>query len=408
VLAEQIVERCRELAGVSEEPGRLTRRFASPAMARANAIVGSWMREAGMTVRLDAAGNLVGRRPGTSPEAGTLLMGSHLDTVRDAGAFDGPLGVITAIALIQRLREEGVALPFAVDVIGFADEEGLRFGTAYLGSRAVAGTFDDALLDVADDDGVTVRDALRAFGGDPAAVAGAGASRRGERLLGYVEVHMEQGPVLEERGAPVGVVSGIAGATRAEVRFTGLAGHAGTVPMALRRDCAPAVAELVLAAEALARATGGLLATVGRLSVAPGAPNVVPGGAVAFLDVRHADDAVRADAVAALRARAREIADTRGLEVVWDVRLDNPAVAVDDALTARLAGAATGLGLADLRLASGAGHDGVAIAALCPIAMLFVRCAGGLSHHPAEAVAPADAGVALDVLHAFVRELAGR
>jgi allantoate deiminase len=405
---EQIVERCRELAGVSEDQGRLTRRFATPAMARANAIVGSWMREAGMTVRMDAAGNLVGRRPGTSALAGTLLLGSHLDTVRDAGAFDGPLGVITAIALVQRLREEGVVLPFAVDVLGFADEEGLRFGTAYLGSRAVAGTFEPGLLDVVDDDGVSVRTALRSFGGDPGSVPGTSgsASRRGDQLLGYVEVHMEQGPVLEGRSAPVGVVTGIAGATRAEVRFTGLAGHAGTVPMALRRDAAPAVAELVLACEAAARETDGLLATVGRLSVLPGAPNVVPGGAIAFLDVRHADDGVRARAVDALAARAEAIAAARDLEVSWDVRLDNPAVAVDAALTERLARAAGGLGLPDVRLASGAGHDGVALSALCGIAMLFVRCAGGLSHNPAEAVAAQDAAVALDVLHAFVGGLA--
>jgi allantoate deiminase len=401
-LGEQIVSRCRELAGVSEEPGRLTRRYATPAMARANALVGSWMREAGMTARLDAAGNLVGRRPGTSVLAGTLLMGSHLDTVRDAGAFDGPLGVVTAIALAGRLREEGVALPFALDVLGFADEEGLRFGTAYLGSRAVAGTFDEGLLEVVDEDGASVRDALLAFGGDPASAVAGGASRRGEQLLGYVEVHMEQGPVLERRGAPVGVVSGIAGATRAEVRFTGLAGHAGTVPMALRRDCAPAVAELVLAAEALARGTDGLLATVGRLSVAPGAPNVVPGSATAFLDVRHADDAVRRDAVEALRARAVQIAEARALEVAWDVRLDTPAVAMDAALTARLAHAAPDAP----SLPSGAGHDGVALTDLCPIAMLFVRCAGGLSHHPDESVSAQDAQAALDVLYAFVMELA--
>jgi allantoate deiminase len=403
---DQIVERCRELAGVSEEQGRLTRRYATPAMARTNAIVGSWMREAGMTVRMDAAGNLVGRRPGTSALAGTLLVGSHLDTVRDAGAFDGPLGVIAAIALVQRLREEGIALPFAVDVLGFADEEGLRFGTAYLGSRAVAGTFEPALLDALDDDGV--RTALKRFGGDPGSLPGASgsASRRGDELLGYVELHMEQGPVLEERGAPVGVVTGIAGATRVEVRFTGLAGHAGTVPMALRRDAAPAVAELVLACEAAALETDGLLATVGRLSVLPGAPNVVPGGAIAFLDVRHADDGVRNRAVEALRERADAIAAARGLEMMWSVRLDNAAIAVDAPLTERLAAAAGGLGLPDVRLASGAGHDGVALSALCPIAMLFVRCTGGLSHNPAEAVAPADASVALDVLYAFVRGLA--
>lgn len=399
-----IVERCRALAGVSEEPGRLTRRYATPAMARANALVGSWMREAGMTARLDAAGNLVGRRPGLDPGAGTLLLGSHLDTVRDAGAFDGPLGVVMAIALVQRLREEGVALPFAIDVLGFADEEGLRFGTAYLGSRAVAGTFDEALFGVVDDDGVSVRRALLAFGGDPAGIGTA--SRREDDVLGYVEVHMEQGPVLEERGAAVGVVTGISGATRVEVRFAGQAGHAGTVPMTLRRDAAPAVAEMVLACEQLARATEGLLATVGRMDVRPGAPNVVAGTGIAFLDVRHAEDRVRAEAVASLRQTAEGIAAARRLELTWDVRLDNPAVAVDDALTARLAAAVSARGLPDVRLASGAGHDGVAIAALCPIAMLFVRCAGGLSHHPAEAVSPEDAEVALDVLCTFARGLA--
>jgi allantoate deiminase len=401
---ELIVERCRALAGVSEEPGRLTRRYATPAMARANALVGSWMREAGMTARLDAAGNLVGRRPGADPEAGTLLIGSHLDTVRDAGAFDGPLGVVTASALVRRLREEGVVLPFAVDVLGFADEEGLRFGTAYLGSRAVAGTFDPALFDVADDEGISVGDALRAFGGEPAGIVAA--SRRDDDLLGYVEIHMEQGPVLEERGAPVGVVTAIAGATRAEVRFTGLAGHAGTVPMALRRDAAPAVAELVLACEALARATDGLLATVGRMDVRPGAPNVVAGTGIAFLDVRHADDAVRAAAVGSLHETAASIAATRGLEMTWDVRLDNPAVAVDAGLTQRLSASVAACGLPQLALPSGAGHDGVAIAALCPIAMLFVRCAGGLSHHPAESVCAQDAQLALDVLEDFVRGLA--
>ncbi|HEY6759260.1 MAG TPA: allantoate amidohydrolase [Baekduia sp.] len=403
---EVIVERCRALAGVSEEAGRTTRRYATPAMARADGLVGAWMREAGMTARIDAAGNLVGRRLGTDPEAGTLLLGSHLDTVRDAGAFDGPLGVVLSIALVQRLREEGVALPFALDVLGFADEEGLRFGTAYLGSRAVAGTFDPALFDVVDDDGVSVGDALRAFGGDPAGIAGA--SRRDDDVIGYVEVHMEQGPVLEERGAPVGVVSAIAGATRVEVRFAGVAGHAGTVPMTLRRDAAPAVAELVLACEELARATEGLLATVGRMDVRPGAPNVIAGTGIAFLDVRHADDRARAGAVASLRQTATAIAERRRLGLTWDVRLDNPAVAVDPGLTARLAEAVAARGLPDLRLASGAGHDAVALADLCPIAMLFVRCAGGLSHHPGESVSAEDAGVALDVLYDLVRGLGAR
>ena len=383
---------------MSDEDGRLTRGFAGSAMARANELVGTWMAEAGMAVRVDAARNLVGHLPGTDPEAGTLLLGSHLDTVRDAGAFDGPLGVLAAIAAVARLRAEDVGLPFSVDVLGFSDEEGLRFGTAYLGSRAVAGTLDGAQLDMRDADGVSVREAL---GGDVAA-----ASRRGERLLGYCELHIEQGPVLEQRGAPVAVVEAIAGATRAELAFTGRAGHAGTVPMALRHDAACAVAELVLAVESAARAQPGLVATVGRLAVEPGAPNVVPGAATASLDVRHAEDAVRAAAVARIRSAAQEIADRRGVALAWEDRLDTPAVAMDPRLSDLLAGAAAALGRPDIRLPSGAGHDAVALSALTPVAMLFVRCAGGVSHHPDESVEVADVAVALDVLDRFLRALA--
>jgi allantoate deiminase len=402
--AAQVVRRCRALAAITEEDGRLTRRFATPAMARANALVGEWMAAAGLQVRADAAGNLVGRLEGADPAAGTLLLGSHLDTVRDAGAFDGPLGVLAAMACVERLRAEGTVLPFAIDVLGFSDEEGLRYGTAYLGSRALAGTFQPALLDLVDGDGVTLRDALRAFGGAPEDVAGA--SRRGERLLGYCEVHIEQGPVLEGRDVPVGVVSAIAGATRAELDFAGRAGHAGTVPMDARHDAACAAAEWVLAVEAAARAEPGLVATVGRLEARPGAPNVVPGAAVASLDVRHADDAVREAAVAALRAQAQRIGAARGVEVAWREIMSAPAVAADGALTASLAAAVAGRGLPVVTLASGAGHDGVALAELTGVAMLFVRCAGGLSHHPDESVEEADVAVALEVLHAFVRGLA--
>ena len=402
---EQVVRRCRELARISEEDGRLTRRFATPAMARANALVGRWMAEAGMAVRVDAAGNLVGHLPGSEPGAGTLLLGSHLDTVRDAGAFDGSLGVLAAVACVARLRAEDVTLPFALDVLGFSDEEGLRYGTAYLGSRAVAGTFDRTALELSDEDDVTVRDALAAFGGEPDALECA--SRRGERLLGYCEVHIEQGPVLEQRDAPVAVVGAIAGATRAEVRFTGRAGHAGTVPMELRRDAACALAELVLAVEAAGRTEPGLVATVGRLSAQPGAPNVVPGEALASLDVRHPDDTVRAAAVGGLRARANAIAAARGLGVTWDGRLDTPGVAMDPWLSERLSDAVAVLGLPAVRLASGAGHDAVALSALTGTAMLFVRCAGGVSHHPDESVEAGDVAVALDVLDGFVRSLAG-
>jgi allantoate deiminase len=369
-------------------------------MAQANALVGRWMEEAGMAVRTDAAGNLVGHLPGSDTDAGTLLLGSHLDTVRDAGAFDGPLGVIAAIECVALLRAEEVSLPFSVDVLGFSDEEGLRFGTPYLGSRAVAGTLDAATLDVAADDGVTVREALAAFGAGPEP-----ASRGGERLLGYCELHIEQGPVLEQRGAPVAVVTAVAGATRAEVRFTGRAGHAGTVPMELRRDAACALAGFVLAVEAAANAEAGLVATVGRLSALPGAPNVIPGAAVASLDVRHADDAVREQAVRQLRERAAAIAAGRALELEWEERMATPAVAMDPGLTALLAAAVAAGGAPDVRLPSGAGHDAVALSELTATAMLFVRCAGGVSHHPDESVDPADVAVALDVLDGFLRRL---
>ncbi len=399
--AEQVVRRCRELARISEEQGRLTRWFAGPAMARANALVGRWMAEAGMAVSVDAAGNLVGRLPGSDPAAGTLLLGSHLDTVRDAGAFDGPLGVVAAIECVARLRAEEVSLPFSIDVLGFSDEEGLRFGSAYLGSGAVAGTLDPAVLALTDADGVTVADALATFGG-----AVERAARRGERLLGYCELHIEQGPVLEQRDAAVGVVTAIAGATRADVGFTGQAGHAGTVPMELRHDAACALAEFVLAVEAAGRAEPGLVATVGRLAALPGAPNVIPGSALASLDVRHAADAVRAAAVDALRERAGAIAAARGVRLAWQECMATPSVTMDPGLSELLAAAVAACGAADVRLPSGAGHDAVALSGLTAVSMLFVRCAGGLSHHPDESVDAADVAVALDVLDGFLRRLA--
>jgi allantoate deiminase len=398
-LAATVVRQCRALAEVSDEEGRLTRAFGGRGMERANALVGRWMAEAGMAVHVDAARNLVGHAPGSDPDAGTLLLGSHLDTVRDAGAFDGPLGVLAAIACVARLRAEDIGLPFAIDVLGFSDEEGLRFGAPYLGSRAVAGTVDEELLAVSDAAGVTVREAL---GGDPAP-----ASRRGERLLGYVEVHIEQGPVLEQRDAPVGLVTAIAGATRAEVTFTGRAGHAGTVPMALRRDAACALAELVLAVESAARAEPGAVATVGRLAALPGAPNVVPGAATGSLDVRLADDAVRAVVVSQIRRAADEIASSRGVELAWEDRLSTPAVTMDPRLGELLAGAVADVGAPVVRLPSGAGHDAVALAEVAPVAMLFVRCAGGVSHHPDESVEVGDVAVALEVLDRFIRRLAG-
>ena len=260
--AAVVLERCDRLGRISEEPGRLVRRYATPAMREANDLVAQWMREAGLEVREDAAGNVIGRRGGEDQQA--LVLGSHLDTVVDAGRYDGPLGVIGAIAIAERLRD--ATLPFALEVVGFADEEGSRFGTTFLGSSAMAGRFAPAWLKIPDADGVTMRDALAAFGGAPDHIGSA--ARAADELLAYCELHIEQGPVLERRGAPVGIVTAICGQTHAEVTFLGEAGHAGTVPMNARRDALAAAAEWIVAGEALARRRSGVVATVGRIDAA--------------------------------------------------------------------------------------------------------------------------------------------
>jgi allantoate deiminase len=400
-VATTVLERADRLAACTEQPGRLTRRFATPALAEAGELVGAWMRAAGMAARRDAIGNVIGRwEPAGGAPRGTLLLGSHLDTVVDAGRYDGMLGVLVALACVERLPDD---LPFAVEVYAFADEEGVRYGTAYLGSSVVAGALDDEALGRPDADGVAMTDAIAAFGGDPGALAAA--RRDAGDLLGYVEVHIEQGPVLEAEDLPVGVVTGIAGQTRAEVVFEGEAGHAGTVPMALRRDALVAAAEVVAAADAHARATDGLVATVGELRVEPGASNVIPARATLSLDVRHLDDAVRAAAVAALRERADTIAAARRVGVDWRPVQGTDAVACSPALMAELEAAVDDAGVRVARLASGAGHDAAVMSRLCDVAMLFVRCAGGVSHNPAEAVTAEDVAVAIDVTSRLLERL---
>ena len=392
-----MLERCDVLARCSEEPGRLTRRFASPALAEARELVAGWMQEAGLEPRHDAVGNLVGRRDGPGR---TLLLGSHLDTVRDAGRYDGPLGILLALAAAARVRDR--PLPFALEVAAFADEEGVRYGTAYLGSAVLAGRFEAAWLERRDADGVTMADAIRGWGGDPGAVAGPGR----DDLLAYCEVHIEQGPVLDDAGLPVGVVEAIAGQTRARATFAGTAAHAGTTPMDARRDALTAAAEWIGAVEAAGRGTAGLVATVGEVAVEPGAANVVPGRVVASLDVRHADDPTREAGVRALRERAAAIAAARGVEAGWEELQGTAAVRCDPELTDHLAGiaaAVTGAGVP--RLAGGAGHDAVMLSAVAPVAMLFVRCERGISHHPAEAVRAEDVAVALDVTTRLLEEL---
>lgn len=394
--AADVLARCATLGRISEEPDRLTRRVATPALVTAGDVVAGWMEEAGMTTRRDAVGNVVGRYgSGDRP----LVLGSHLDTVPNAGTFDGQLGIVAAIAVVERLAGGGRQPSSPVEVVAFADEEGARFGTSFLGSAAYAGAFEADWLELVDGDGISLGDAVRGAGGDPEAAVAA----RPPELAGYLEVHIEQGPVLEREGLPVGVVSAIAGQTRARIVLTGRAGHAGTLPMDARHDALAAAAEVVLAVERRGRAEPDLVATVGALSLSPNVGNVVPGEVRMLLDVRHAADRVRGRAADEIRAEAAEVAERRGVDLAWTTRYDTPAVALDGALRGRLADAVRARGLPVRELASGAGHDAVVLARRCPAAMLFVRCAGGVSHDPGESVSEDDVAVALDVLEHAVR-----
>jgi allantoate deiminase len=397
-----VMERCDLLGNISEESEALTRPYGSQSMREVNKIVAGWMRDAGMTVRRDAIKNLIGRYEGESEK--TLVLGSHLDTVRDAGKYDGILGVMVALACVQRLHDRDEKLPFSIEVVAFADEEGLRFGTTFLGSSVYAGAFDKERLKLQDYNGTNLWDAVRDFGGDPDALADDG--RGNEDLLGYCELHIEQGPVLEDLELPVGVVTAINGQSRIRASFTGEAGHAGTVPMSNRKDALCAAAEFVLEVETACKVQPGAVATVGEISALPGAVNVIPGEAELSLDLRHGDDAVRESLRDHFEHRAQEIARSRGCEFSWQVRQETSAVPADPNLTDLLGRAVENSGVSVERLPSGAGHDAAQMAALTSVAMLFVRCEEGISHNPAESVAKEDVGAAVEVMGRFLELVA--
>jgi allantoate deiminase len=400
--AREVIDSCRVIAGFSEEPGRTTRTFLSAPMRNVHAFLGSWMRRTGMSVHVDNAGNLRGVYPASPPGRPRLLIGSHLDTVSDAGAFDGVLGVVLAIALVDLLQHR--PLPFSIEAVGFSEEEGMRFGVPFIGSRAMTGTLDDELLARVDARGRSVSDAIRDYGLDPSCVFDA---RIDDEAIGYLEFHIEQGPVLDGLAAPLGIVAAIVGQSRLAATFTGMANHAGTTPMNARRDAVAGAAEWIGAVEALARRTPGLVATVGQLRAQPGDTNVIAGACEASLDVRHAADDARAAAVATLRLTAQQIAARRGLSVQFDIHLDRPAVPMSTDLTARLERAVAAQGLAIHRLDSGAGHDAMILAGRMPVAMLFLRSPGGISHHPDESVIEGDVAAALGAGLAFLDDLAG-
>jgi allantoate deiminase len=406
-LGDEIVGRINALAAISETPEHLARIFLSPEHRTAADLILSWMREAGMAAHLDAIGNVCGRYEGDRPGLPCLMLGSHYDTVRDAGKWDGPLGLLSAISCVADLNKRGRRLPFAVEVVGFADEEGVRFASTLLGSRAVAGTFVESALNSRDRDGVSMREAMVKFGLDPEHIGAAARARR--ELHAYVELHIEQGPVLEQQNLPVGVVTAIAGATRLAAKLTGMAGHAGTVPMAMRRDALAGAAECICMVEEFCKTDeAGLVGTVGYIDAMPGATNVIPGLVSFTLDIRAPTDPHRKMAVADIVRRIEAIAKRRYLALQLDVTHENRTVPCAPWLKAQVADAVAAEGFGVFELPSGAGHDGMAMIDIADVAMIFVRCRGGISHNPAEHVELADADAGARVLLRLVENFRPR
>ncbi|HEY6251257.1 MAG TPA: allantoate amidohydrolase [Candidatus Angelobacter sp.] len=397
--AREVISLCRKLAEFTEEPGHITRTFLSPPMRDVHRELGGRMEQLGMSVFVDAAGNLRGLYPARTPGARRVIIASHLDTVPHAGAFDGILGVVMGIAMVEALTS--LRMPFAIEVIGFSEEEGVRFGVPFIGSRALAGTVDEALLALRDSQGSSVADAIHSFGLDPAHLPEA---KLADNTLGYLEFHIEQGPLLESLNYPLGVVEAIVGQSRVNVSFTGKAGHAGTTSMKLRRDALAGAAEWIAVVESIAKTTPGLVATVGRLEIEPNAGNVIAGSVRASLDVRHSLDEVRHQAVERMLHGAKRIAADRRLAFDSKLQLDQPAVAMNATLVNRLGQAVRAAGCPVHHMASGAGHDAMVLAQKIPAAMLFLRSPGGISHHPDENVLPEDVKAALNAGMHFLEQ----
>jgi allantoate deiminase len=401
--AERAIRLCRELAACSEEQGRTTRTYLSQPMKDVHRILSARMADAGLETSVDAVGNLHGLLTALERNAPRLIIGSHLDTVPDAGAFDGVLGVVLAIQLAASLQARCQAL--SIEVIGFSEEEGVRFATPFIGSRALVGSLDDADLDLRDRQGCSLQDAIRDFGLEPADLA---KPRLSDGAIGYLEFHIEQGPVLESLGYPLGVVTAIAGQSRLELVFRGKANHAGTTPMNLRHDALAGAAEWILEVEKGAQRVDALVATVGRIDVTPNATNAIPARATVSLDVRHASDDVRRHQAEQFVAAANAIASQRKLDLTCHHQLDQPATRMDVTLSNVLAQAVQSTGYPVHRMASGAGHDAMILAPHLPSSMLFLRSPGGVSHSPEESVLVDDVEAALVVGLQFLRDLEGR
>jgi allantoate deiminase len=399
--AIRAIEECRAIAQMSEEPGRTTRRFLTAPVHQVHQLLRARMESLGMSVHVDPVGNLRGLWRPSGGSTRRLILGSHIDTVPDAGAFDGVLGVILALELIPSAKR--LELPLALEVIAFSEEEGVRFGFPFIGSRAVAGRFDPSFLDLKDTQAISIRQAIENFDLDPTNLKNAVADHH---AVGFIEFHIEQGPVLEAEGLSVAAVTSVVGQTRLDLKLIGHANHAGTTPMRLRHDALAAAAEWITNVESLAVKTEGLVATVGKLEARPNVGNVIAGSAELSLDVRHVLDTTRKTAVDELLQQAESIAERRGLKLHWIQKMDEPSVSMDERLTAFMTGAIEAAGFPAKAMSSGAGHDAMIMAGRIPTAMLFLRSPGGLSHHPDEAVREEDVEAALHVGEKFLERLA--
>jgi allantoate deiminase len=400
-LAEEAVVRCRKLTVFSEDEGSTRRTFLSAPMRDCHCEIAGWMDNLGMQHRLDAAGNLRGFYAAGQADAPRLLLGSHLDTVPNAGAYDGVLGVVLALSVIEAL--DGRNLPFGIDVVGFSEEEGVRFGVPFIGSRALVGRLDEELLAVKDANGISVRNAIEGFGLNLGEILQACIS---DEYFGYIEFHIEQGPVLEKIGETLAVVESIAGQSRLYVTFLGRSNHAGTTPMDLRYDALAAAAEWITAVERFAKNTPGLVATVGKIDAKPGATNVIAGETRMTMDVRHSSDPTRLRAVHDLVDQAQAIAKRRGLTIQSNSLLEQKAVPMDSVLVGEIEQAMQAIGCSGYRMSSGAGHDAMILAEKVPAAMIFLRTPGGVSHDPAESVEVEDVDKAIQCGLQLLNQLA--
>ena len=402
-LATQVMARCETLGSLSQDSHCLDRRYLTEQHKLANQLTSGWMIEAGMTTWQDAVGNIWGRYTSSVPNAPRLILGSHLDTVPNGGKYDGMLGVVAAISLVAMFDGTRTKFPFHIDIVGFCDEEGTRFGTTLLGSRALTGQWQENWRYLKDANGISLEQAMNNFGLSFDDIATASIARTD--ILGYLELHIEQGPVLEQENLPVGVVSAIAGAKRYNLTVEGMAGHAGTVPMSMRYDALSCASEMILAVEHISQHRPGVVATVGKIENAPNGVNVISGRTLFSLDIRSEDDELRDKALSEILDSFNAIAARRQLKLSIEQTHSAPAVKCNEHLKQALVKGVEASGINPRILASGAGHDAMAMADICPVAMLFTRCKGGISHHPAESITEYDVAASLSVLYNTISNL---